>query len=71
MNDREAAARLAAIANLPIGWVIDDPEWSSSLILQAIGPSLEEIEVSGVTAEEAWEALAEALAGLGKGRLIP
>jgi len=26
VSDREAAARLAALANLPRGWVLEDPE---------------------------------------------
>ena len=39
MNDREAAARLAGIANLPIGWLFEDPRRDhDDLILRATGP---------------------------------
>ncbi len=70
MRDREGAARLAAIANLPIGWLFEDPRRErDDLILRATGPE-GEIEVAGATAEEAWRAMAESLAAMGEGRLI-
>ena len=70
MRDREGAAKLAAIANLPIGWLFEDPRRErDDLILRATGPEGDEIEVAGATAEEAWRAMAESLAALGEGRL--
>ena len=71
MRDREGAAKLAAIANLPPGWVFEDPQrYRDDLILRATGPNGDEIEVSGGTTEDAWRAMAESLAALGIGRLI-
>ena len=62
---------MAAIANLPIGWVFEDPRRERDLlILRATGPRGDEIEVSGATTEEAWRTMAESLAALGEGRLI-
>ena len=58
---------MAAIANLPIDWVFEDPRrHRGQLILRATGPDGDEIEVSGGSTEEA----GQALAALGKGRLI-
>ncbi len=47
MRDREGAATLAAIANLPIGWLFEDPRRErDDLILRATGPEGDEIEVA-------------------------
>jgi hypothetical protein len=71
MRDREGAAKLAAIANLPVGRVFEDPRrYRDVLILRATGPDGDEIEVSGESTEEAWRAMAEELAARGEGRLI-
>jgi hypothetical protein len=71
MRDREGAAKLAAIANLPIGWVFEDPRrYRDDLILRATGPDGDEIEVSGGSTEDAWQAMAEELAARGEGRLM-
>ena len=71
MRDREGAAKMAAIANLPIGWLFEDPRrLGDDLILRATGPDGDEIEVSGRTTEEAWRAMAESLAAMDAGRLI-
>ncbi len=60
---------MAAIANLPIGWLFEDARrQGDDLILRATGPDGDEIEVSGNTTEEAWRAMAESLAALGEGR---
>jgi hypothetical protein len=71
MRDREGAVKLAAIANLPKGWLFEDPRrQGDDLILRATGPDGDEIELSGRTAEEAWRAMAESPTALGAGRLI-
>ena len=71
MRDKEGAAKLAAIANLPIGWLFEDPRRDhDDLVLRATSAEGDEIEVAGATAEEAWRAMAESLAALGEGRLI-
>jgi hypothetical protein len=71
MRDREEAAKLAAIANMPTGWPCEDPRRDcDDVVLRATGPEGDEIEVSGATTEEAWRAMAESLAALGEGRLI-
>jgi hypothetical protein len=71
MNDREAAAKIAALANLPVGWVFEDPRrYHDDLILRATGSDGDEVEVSGGTSEDAWRAMAEQLAARGEGRLI-
>ena len=71
MGDRERAAKLAAIANLPFGLLFEDARrQGDDLILRATGPDGDEIEVLGHTSEEAWRAMAESLAALGDGRLI-
>ena len=71
MRDKEGAAKLAAIANLPIGWLFEDPRRDrDDLVLRATGPEGDEIEVSGGSTEEAWRAMAEQLAARGEGRLI-
>jgi hypothetical protein len=71
MRDREGAAKIAAIANVPIGWLFEDPRrQGDDLILRASGPDGDEIEVSGRTAEDAWRAMAGSLAAIGEGRLI-
>jgi hypothetical protein len=68
MRDREGAVKLAAIANLPIGWLFEDPRrQGDDLILRPTGPEGEEIEVSGRTSEGAWLSMAESLATLGEG----
>ena len=62
---------MAAIANLPIGWLFEDPRRErDDLVLKATSAKGDEIEVSGPTAEEAWRTMAESLAALGEGRLI-
>ena len=72
MRDREGAANLAAIANLPIGWLFEDPRRDhDDLVLRATSAEGDEIEVSGPTAEEAWRAMAESLAALGRGAVDP
>ena len=64
-------ARLNAIANLPTGWLFEEPRrYRDDLILRASRPAAEEIEVAVSTAEEAWRAMAESHAALGEGRLI-
>ena len=64
----EAAVRLTAIANLPIGWLFEDQRRErDDLVLRATGPDGGESEVAGATAEEAWFAMAESLAALGEG----
>ncbi len=71
MPHREAAARLAAIANLPIGWLLEDPSRDGEeLVLRTTGPDGDEITVSALTAEQAWQAMAESLAAMGAGRLL-
>jgi hypothetical protein len=66
-----APPSLAAIANLPIGWLFEDARrQGDELILRATGPDGDEIEVSGRNTEEAWRAMAESLAAMGEGRLI-
>lgn len=71
MRDREGAAKLAAIANLPIGWLLEDPRRDGGeLVLRATGPDDDEVTVSALTAEHAWQAMAECLAAMGGGRLI-
>jgi hypothetical protein len=71
MRDREGAAKIAAISNLPIGWLFKAARCQGDdLILRATGPNGDEIEVSGRTSEEAWRAMAESLAAMGEGRLI-
>ena len=63
--------KLAAVANLPIGWLFEDARrYRDDLILRATGPLGDEIEVSGGNDEDAWRAMAEQLAALGRGRLI-
>ncbi len=48
MKDREGAAKLAAIANLPIGWLFEDPRRErDDLILRATGPEGDEIDLAG------------------------
>ena len=65
MRDGEAAAKIAAIANLPIGWLFEDARRErDDLILWATGPDGDEIEISGLNAEEAWRAMAESLASM-------
>ena len=62
---------MAAIANLPIGWLFGDARrQGDDLILPATGTDGDEIEVSGRTTEEAWRAMAESLAAPGDGRLM-
>jgi hypothetical protein len=71
VSDKEGAAKLAAIANLPVGWVFEDPRRDhEELVLRATGPDGDEIEVAGRTTAEAWTAMAESLAARGAGRLI-
>jgi hypothetical protein len=71
VSDKEGAAKLAAIANLPIGWVFEDARRDhGDLILRATGPDGDEIEVAGRTTEEAWRDMAESLAARGEGQLI-
>ncbi len=71
VSDKEGAAKLAAIANLPVGWVFEDPRRDhEDLVLRATGPDGDEIEVAGRTTAEAWTAMAESLAARGEGRLI-
>ena len=71
VRDGEGAAKLAAIANLPIGWLFEDPRrYRDDLILRATGPDGSELEVSGRSTEEAWRTMAEQLAARGEGRLI-
>ncbi len=71
MRDREGAAKMAAIANLPIGWLFEDPRRDGDdLVLRATSSNGDEIEVAGATAEDAWRAMAEQLAALAQGRLI-
>ena len=71
MGDKEGAAKLAAIANLPVGWVFEDARRDhEDLVLRATGPDGDEIEVAGRTTEDAWRAMAESLAARGEGRLI-
>ncbi len=47
MRDREGAAKMAAIANLPIGWLFEDPlRDGEELVLRATGPDGDEVVVS-------------------------
>ncbi len=47
MNDREAAARINAIANLPIGWLLEDPvAMGDGVVLRVTGPAGDELEVA-------------------------
>ena len=72
MSDRTGAAKLAAIANLPIGWLLEDPEsWKDGVLLTATGPEGSDRPAWGTTAEAAWWAMAEALADIGEGRMLP
>ncbi len=72
MSDRTGAAKLAAIANLPIGWVFDGPEsWKDGVLLTATGPEGSDRQAWGETAEAAWRGMAEVLADIGEGRMLP
>jgi len=71
MSDREAAARFSAIANLPIGWLLDAPRrLVHQVVVRATGPEGAELEGCGETPAEAWEAVAHELAAMGNGRLF-
>ncbi|MCY7419765.1 MAG: hypothetical protein LH650_14980 [Chloroflexi bacterium] len=55
MSHREAAARMAALINLPIGWLFEDPlRDGQELVLRATGPNRDEVTVSALTSEAAW-----------------
>ena len=57
MRDGEAAAKVAAIANLPIGWLFEDARrQTDDRILRATGPDGDEIKVAGRTSEDALRA---------------
>ena len=67
MGDRTGAAKLAAIANLPIGWVFADPEaWKDGVLLTATGPEGSDRQAWGATETAAWWAMAETLADIGR-----
>jgi len=72
MTSHEACAKMAALANLPMGWVFETPRrFRDDLILRATGPAGDEVETSGGTAGEAWGAMARELAARGRGRMLP
>jgi hypothetical protein len=58
MRDREGAAKLAAIANLPFDWVFEEPRPEGGMLIL--------IEVSGGSTEGAWRAMAHKLAARGQ-----
>ena len=70
MRDPGGRRKMAALANLPIGWMFEDPRRDrDDIVLRATSAEGNEIEVPGSTGEEAWRAMAESLAALGNGRL--
>ncbi len=72
MTSQEACAKLAALANRPMGWVYETPRrFRDALMVLATGPAGDEVETSGGTAGEAWGAMAGELAARGRGRLLP
>lgn len=72
MGGRDGAAEMAALANLPAGWLFEEPRGDGDqLILRASGPNGDEIEVAGQDAEQAWLSMAHELAARGSGRMLP
>jgi hypothetical protein len=58
IGGRDCAAKMAAIANLPIGWLFEEPRRDMGmLMLRASGPGGDEIEVAGPDAPQAWLAM--------------
>ncbi|MCY7417072.1 MAG: hypothetical protein LH650_01000, partial [Chloroflexi bacterium] len=68
MTSQEACAKMAALANLPMGWVFETPRrFRDDLILLATGPAGDEIETCGGAPRAAGGAVARGHAARGRG----